>query len=261
MSLPKPSAKPNWTNATPTNREEPVSGLKDTGWGTNDRPQHKFFNWILWILGQWVDYFEDITDRLNQYYQTVIASLMSATFKHETPTGSGRDWMVSAPPVNDDSLWLYLDNRILTKSEFALSGRNITLAFDMEAGQTLDAVFMTQVPVGPLSSGGGGSYVPFGSFSVPQTVAAAVGVQILASPRQVVFTKSVGGNVPITNNPQVAAGANVGDELMIVGTSDTNYISLADGNGLALNGPIDLGANKAVTLVWIGSVWLENSRR
>lgn len=79
------------------------------------------------------------------------------------------------------------------------------------------------------------------------------------------FIASSGGAVNVTNNPQITAGTNVGQELEIIGTSSTNTVQLNDGNGLDLNGPWISGSSampiRNLVVRWNGSVWYEKTRR
>lgn len=61
-----------------------------------------------------------------------------------------------------------------------------------------------------------------------------------------------GGAVDLTSTPQVAAGQFDGQELSIVGSDDTNTVTLDDGDGLALVGAasIALGAGDTLALRW-----------
>lgn len=67
--------------------------------------------------------------------------------------------------------------------------------------------------------------------------------------------------IDISANPQVAAGYD-GQKITIVGSSDTNTLTLDDGNGLILAGQCILGVGDAITLVYNKSFnfWIENSR-
>lgn len=65
----------------------------------------------------------------------------------------------------------------------------------------------------------------------------------------------------ITANPQISAGATLGAELVLVGTDDTKFVLLEDGNGLKLNGPMSLYQYSKLHLFWNGSVWDEMYRR
>lgn len=58
----KPSAKPDWTSATPAARTEPTSGKKNTGWTIDERPAFQYMNWLFFNIDEWIDYFEEVTD-------------------------------------------------------------------------------------------------------------------------------------------------------------------------------------------------------
>lgn len=58
----KPTSKPEWTDSTPANRAEPTTEKKGTGYLISEKPGRKTLNWILWIIGQWINWFESITD-------------------------------------------------------------------------------------------------------------------------------------------------------------------------------------------------------
>jgi len=61
-------------------------------------------------------------------------------------------------------------------------------------------------------------------------------------------------------SPQVQAATDDGQELILVGTSDTNYPILKNGNGLKLNGDWIGTADAVLKLVWINSKWVETGR-
>lgn len=63
----KPTSKPEWTVGNPsfaTVTIEPSAGKKLAGWGVAERPPAQFFNWLFWIINEWIDYFETTTDSL-----------------------------------------------------------------------------------------------------------------------------------------------------------------------------------------------------
>lgn len=75
---------------------------------------------------------------------------------------------------------------------------------------------------------------------------------------------STGGAVTLSSNPQIAAGTYAGQILKIRGTSDTNTITLIDGNGVDLDfatTTFTMGLNDNISLMWNGSVWYEESRK
>jgi len=68
--------------------------------------------------------------------------------------------------------------------------------------------------------------------------------------------------VNITANPQIAAGKDA-QEITIVGSSDTNTLTLNDSRGLLLNGQCVLGLGDVITLVFNKqfNLWIEQSPR
>jgi hypothetical protein len=266
----RPTSTLDWTIGNPnfgTVTVEPTSGKKTTGWTPSEKPPAETWNWLLYNSDAWIKYLTYQTDELTTQVTTLLSSLTANMPVHETPVGAVDDvnvtFTLAYPPVNAASVWFMVDGRVLQSSEFGLVSSTITLAVAPSVGQEIDCIYLRAINVVPGGGGGGGSqaYVPNGSVASPVTVAAAVGVPVLTADRQMIFVKSVGGAVAITANPQVAPAVGVGQELIVIGTSDTNYISLADGNGLALNGGIDVKANRTITLVWTGAVWLEMGRR
>jgi hypothetical protein len=106
-------------------------------------------------------------------------------------------------------------------------------------------------------------YQMIGTVGAPRTVAVAVGITEAASHmdnsyrRQAIFTVSATGQVSITANPQIQAGTNVGQEMLLWGTSDTDFITLHTSDGLLLRGDMDLTNGACLGLMWNGSVWAE----
>jgi len=111
------------------------------------------------------------------------------------------------------------------------------------------------------NAGATGGYTVTGSEATPEVITAGGGIGVTTDQRQLIFVKGAGGAMPITANPQIAAGSVVGQELLLSGAHDTDYIELQDGFGLSLNGAIRLINNETLPLFWTGTVWKEISRR
>lgn len=113
------------------------------------------------------------------------------------------------------------------------------------------------------SAGGQGScsgaYVVHGSTASPVSVGAG-GLTSYTDCRALVFIKSPGGEVNVTANPQITAGVRVGQEMRLIGTSDTDYPVFEDGAGLSINGPFSLQQDVVVDMYWNGSVWVDADR-
>jgi len=101
-----------------------------------------------------------------------------------------------------------------------------------------------------------------GSQASPTAIVAATGVTFSGTNYfNIQFITGSGGAVTVTASPQIAAATNVGQQLILVSTSATNTVTLADGTGLSLNGAWVGGTNSSLTLVWNGSLWYEIARR
>jgi len=99
------------------------------------------------------------------------------------------------------------------------------------------------------------------TIGAPKIVDETVGILIGPENRQAIFTKSIGGAKTVTANPQVSVGTVIGQELVLIGTSDADYLELNDGTGLKLNGPLNLKNNQSANFLWDGNGWQEISRR
>ncbi len=75
------------------------------------------------------------------------------------------------------------------------------------------------------------------------------------------FIEVVGNPTTITANPQIVAGQQ-GTILTLQGTDDTNYVTLATGNGTDLTKTMMLRRGSSITLVYntTSSLWCETSR-
>ncbi len=100
-----------------------------------------------------------------------------------------------------------------------------------------------------------------GTRASPTAIVAGTGVLAPTAPRMTYFIQGSGGAVDVSANPQIAAGTFLGQEIILIGRSDTNTVFLEDGTGLDLNGPWLGGASSVISLVWDGTNWVERSRR
>lgn len=55
-------------------------------------------------------------------------------------------------------------------------------------------------------------------------------------------------------------GVDIGQFLFLVGTDDTNTVTIKDAANTAMAGDLTLGANDTLFLFWTGSIWAEISR-
>lgn len=103
-----------------------------------------------------------------------------------------------------------------------------------------------------------------GSEAGPLEITASGGIPTVDKPVEMIFLRGDDGggspaNINITANPQITAGTLAGQELNLYGTSDSAVVTLDDGNGLLLNGSIDLDSRTGVTLLWTGTLWRQDN--
>jgi len=191
--------------------------------------------------------------------------------QQETPSGAvngvNDTFTLVGKPADNESTLVFVDGVMAESDEWSLlQGAVDQIVFQAGSipapGQSVYVFYFvnaSSVGIGlPPVSGSG--YTTFGTYGAPATIAAASGVPSSTDQRQARFVKSAGGSVVITANPQVAPGSVLGQEMLLQGTSDTDYIELNDGTGLALNGPVQLTNRQIISLFWDGVVWVETSR-
>lgn len=165
--------------------------------------------------------------------------------------------------IDGSSVWVFVDG------VYRLSGINFTLGVTQSSiqftsdipvtGQVVEVHYFKKLGsvVAPVQDP---ALQPSGSIATPNIITAGGGVSTTADQRQYQFVVSSGGAVTVTVNPQIQAGSIIGQELILEGTSDTDYPILNDGSGVALNGALQLKNEKKAYLVWNGLKWSEISR-
>lgn len=93
----------------------------------------------------------------------------------------------------------------------------------------------------------------------PYLINSAGEIPFVAIPRRLLFVSTAGGNVSIVGN-QIANGDEIGQELVITGTSLVDYPTLRNGAGFLLNGDCLLKIGMTLYVFWTGTVWKEISR-
>lgn len=98
------------------------------------------------------------------------------------------------------------------------------------------------------------------SISSVKSVVAATGIDAVTT-MYIPVISSTAGDVNITANPQIVAGTD-GQELVLIGTDDTRTVTLDSGDGLALDNGLSftLGENNMIKFVYYNSLWLEQWR-
>ena len=108
----------------------------------------------------------------------------------------------------------------------------------------------------------------FGSRNSGRVIDATVGITSGASHMsttaimQVVFVKGLtaAGEEDISASPQIQAHTIVGARMVVMGTSDDDFLKLDNSAGLSINFTIRLIRGATIELLWDGSVWQEIAR-
>lgn len=120
-----------------------------------------------------------------------------------------------------------------------------------------------KLPSGVESALGGGALVVTGSRAAPSTITAAGGIVYSTtggSRQKWYICGDTTTGTDITANPQVSAGSEDGQELLIIGRDDSRPVTFEDGTGLKLKGPWTAYADSRLYLEWDTSAWVEVTR-
>jgi hypothetical protein len=280
----RPSSKMAWTQGNPGQQTQPTNGEKFGGYSPNQRPDPLKFNWLLGNTSDWVDWLDFATQgnmpvsNVGHFIATgttvqaqldeldaFIASLTFETVKL-VMTGNPQVWTVPVTAINNNAPIIMIDGAVQIPTidyTFAVVVGVGTVTFipTLDPSEVPSAVVITALSPGSGGAGITGGFVVYGSIAGPVLITDIGGVTSTADQRALIFISTSGGAVTVTANPQISAGTKVGQELRLVGTSDTNYVILNDGNGLSLNGQILIKNKVSIDLWWDGAVWNENDRK
>lgn len=161
-------------------------------------------------------------------------------------TGSGTMTLANNSGSSD------ADNRIITGTagnvELA-SGASITLWYD-----SANSLWRL---VGAVA-GASGSDTISGSRGSPNSITAAGGITVSGTRDNLIYVTGDGGvPIDITANPQISDGAADGQEACVRGRSNSATVILENGNGLVMNGPVELGADDEACFKWDTTDWVE----
>lgn len=125
-----------------------------------------------------------------------------------------------------------------------------------------DGKAYTKSPAGVESALGGGALVVTGTRAAPSTITVAGIVYSTTggARQQWYILGDTTTGTDITANPQISAGSEDGQELMLVGRDDSRPVIFEDGSGLSLNGTWTSYENSTLHLRWDTSVWVEVTR-
>lgn len=113
------------------------------------------------------------------------------------------------------------------------------------------------------------SQVPWVTTGSVSTTTSLLVSDTISSSFAISLVQGSGGSVTMTSTPTIAVGTYNGQQLILIGVSDSLLVTLQDevnlgSSGLRLAGAhnIILGKNDSITLVWMSaqSKWIELSR-
>ncbi len=100
-----------------------------------------------------------------------------------------------------------------------------------------------------------------GTSSNPTLVSAGTSISVQAVTAEDQYVAGTGG-VTMTADPQISAGTYEGQIITLIGTSDTDYVTIVDGAGLWLTGLCKLTNGALISLRWdvAAQLWIERFR-
>lgn len=282
----RPSERLAWTQGNPGVQTEPTDPQKFGGFVPNFRPPSQWHNWMFGNVSDWIDYLDYITNsvanltvsnvghniatalNLQGQLDQLDAYLSQLGFKQAIPTGVvngiNDTFILPFQPLSQDSMIAFTDNIDVETTEFVLttSGGQPAIRYIGAAipsgGQTPYVIALTSDgAIGNIGSAG--AWIPYGTTGAPLVI--TTNIAISSDQRQMRFVKSSGGQFTVAGPNQIAVSTKVGQEIMLIGTSNADYLTINDGNGLSLSAAFNIKQNSNIVLVWNGTVWVENSRK
>lgn len=182
--------------------------------------------------------------------------------------GVNDSFQLSEIPIDPTSVVVLINGIVRATNEYSITGQTVTFASGNipPLGSVPGGIYLigsTAIVATVMMSSGDALYHPFGTKGAPLTINPVATMMVSADDRQMRFIALSGGSgaVAMSSVPQIAAGSNIGQELLLKGTSSSDYPIFHDGDGLELNGPWNGSQGKSLTLVWDGVVWSENGRK
>lgn len=114
----KPTSKTLWTDETPENRQEPDINRKNIGF-IAERLPYQHFNWLFWIIGQWLTYLETITDYLKDITDYLKSKL----------TNDGTNYLILQADQNGQGIKLKSKNDSGTLIDNFIADKNGNVGF------------------------------------------------------------------------------------------------------------------------------------
>jgi len=134
-----------------------------------------------------------------------------------------------------------------------------------EAGQAVirklaDSTSDIQMSSNGADGGTGDVTIGIKPTQFKNTQSSIVAASTISSVARLAFLTANSGETELTSNHQIASGFN-GQIIYLRETSDTNFVTLVNGNGLVLStSKYQLKNNRTLTLIYDGGVGYETSR-
>ncbi len=76
--LAKPAEKPEWATDLAADVITPSAGKQILGW-ISEKPPYQWFNWLAKFTYLWINYFENVTDRVGSEFDAVVGSTTASS--------------------------------------------------------------------------------------------------------------------------------------------------------------------------------------
>lgn len=123
-------------------------------------------------------------------------------------------------------------------------------------------MYFDEMYLGDLESSGSAGG---GQFDVATGVTVTNGGTITTGSeiRKIIYLSGSGGAVTADSTTPLSAGTTAGYERVLIGTSDTNTVTITASGNVKQNGDVTLGNNQAIYYIWDGanSKWIEINRK
>lgn len=166
-----------------------------------------------------------------------------------TGDGTTASFTSSQMPINASCALVMVNRGIVPTAGWTQSGNTFTFqpGFIPAKSQQVYVWYITGVNFGP-----GVQPVVYGSYTSPQATDGTTPFSFNTSGNAVIFVASTGGAVTTSIDMIVNPGAQIGNRYTLVGTSDTDSVTLQDTANFRPNGPVTLQADDAIDLLVVG---------
>jgi hypothetical protein len=175
--------------------------------------------------------------------------------------GTGTGWAAASDWLSLNDLYDLVTASDDSADEAAASAA-AALVSELAAAASADDAAASAAAAAASAAAANSAVELAGSRAAPNSILAAVAIETSLTAKEVhQYIQGSGGAVTMSANPQIVVGTSVGQKMLLIGRSDTNTVTIANGNGVSLNGDITLGQDDTLYIYWDGTNWSEISRR